>query len=72
MQEITIKLWRNTDVRDWSIEINGLRHLHVSAEIADSLVEASMVTAEQSLLDGEPAATMNKSSRNIKAAVSGV
>jgi hypothetical protein len=26
MQEVKIKLWRNDQAQDWSIEINGLLH----------------------------------------------
>ena len=28
MQEVKIKLWRNDQAQDWSIEINGLFHEH--------------------------------------------
>jgi hypothetical protein len=36
---------------DWSIDINGLRHEHVSSQIIAGLVEASMIIAEKSLID---------------------
>jgi hypothetical protein len=50
MQEITIRLWRNT-AGDWSVEINGQRYEHVSTEVMESLVESSMMVAEESLVN---------------------
>jgi hypothetical protein len=50
MQEINIKIWLNA-VDDWSIEINGLRHDHISSQIMEAFVETSMVMAEKSLID---------------------
>jgi hypothetical protein len=45
MQEIRLKLWLN-DEADWSIEINGHRHEHVTSEIMEGLVEATLVSAQ--------------------------
>ncbi len=50
MQEIKIKIWLNS-ADDWSIEINGLRHDHVSSQIMEAFVETSMIMAEKSLID---------------------
>jgi hypothetical protein len=50
MQEINIKIWLNA-VDDWSIEINGLRHDHISSQIMEAFVETSMVMAEKSLIE---------------------
>jgi hypothetical protein len=50
MQEINIKIWLSA-ADDWSIEINGLRHDHVSSQIMEALVETSMVMAEKSLIE---------------------
>jgi hypothetical protein len=50
MQEITIRLWRNA-AGDWSVEINSLRHEHVSTEVMESLVESAMIVAEESLVN---------------------
>jgi hypothetical protein len=50
MQEIKIKIWLNA-ADDWSIEINGLRHDHVSSQIMEAFVETSMVMAEKSLIE---------------------
>jgi hypothetical protein len=49
MQQIKIDLWHNDKVLDWSIEINGLRHEHVTSEVAETLVECPMIVAEKSL-----------------------
>jgi hypothetical protein len=50
MQETNIKIWLNA-AHDWSIEINGLRHDHVSSQIMEAFVETSMVMAEKSLIE---------------------
>ena len=50
MREINIKLWLD-DAQDWSIEINGLRHEHVSSEIMEDLVEVALILAEESLTE---------------------
>ena len=50
MQEIKIKIWLNS-ADDWSIEINGLRHNHVSSQIMEAFVETSMIMTEKSLID---------------------
>ena len=53
MREINIKLWHNHGSGDWSVEIDGLRHEHVSAQEMEDLVEAAMVVAEKSLIGAE-------------------
>jgi hypothetical protein len=53
MQRIKIDLWHNDDARDWSIEINGVRHDHVTIEIAETLVECAMIVAQKSLIKTE-------------------
>jgi len=37
-----IKLWRNDQAQDWSIEIDGLLHEHDSSEIMEDLVSPSL------------------------------
>jgi hypothetical protein len=49
MQRIKIDLWHNDEALDWSIEIDGLRHEHVSREILETLVECALIIAENSL-----------------------
>jgi hypothetical protein len=49
MRRITINLWHNDKTLDWSIEINGRRHEHVTSEIIETLVEIQLIAAETSL-----------------------
>ena len=49
MQKLKIGLWLNDEALDWSIEINGLRHEHVTSEILEALVECALIVAENSL-----------------------
>jgi hypothetical protein len=47
-REIRILLWPNDESRDWSIEINGQRHEHVTGEIMEALVECALIVAQMS------------------------
>jgi hypothetical protein len=38
--------------QDWSIEINGLRYLHVSTTILEELVQCALIIAAMSLSEG--------------------
>jgi hypothetical protein len=49
MWQIRINLWHNDERLDWSIEINGQRHEHVTSEIVEALVESHLIIAETSL-----------------------
>ena len=51
MKQINIDLWRNDESQDWSIEINGLRHEHVTSEIMEDLVECALIVAETTLTE---------------------
>jgi hypothetical protein len=53
MQEIKIKLWRHTEEKDWSAEVYGKLHKHISAKTVDELVEYVVVAAQQALLEPE-------------------
>jgi hypothetical protein len=48
-QEIKICLWHNDESLDWSTEINGQRHEHVTSEIVEALVECALILAQISL-----------------------
>jgi hypothetical protein len=50
MREISVKLWRNDEFRDWSIEINGRTYEHVPDEGLTELVEAALIIAAKSLI----------------------
>jgi hypothetical protein len=49
MKELKIGLWHDDEALDWSIEINGQRHEHVTSEILEALVECALIVAETSL-----------------------
>jgi hypothetical protein len=53
MQEIKIKLWHHTEEKDWSAEVYGKLHKHISTETVDELVEYVLVAAQQVLLEPE-------------------
>ena len=53
MREIRIKLWRHNDENDWSAEVYGRLHKHISTETVDELVEYVLVAAQQALLEPE-------------------
>jgi hypothetical protein len=50
MREINMKLWRNDEFRDWSIEINGRFHEHIPDKDLTELVEAASIVAAKSLI----------------------
>jgi hypothetical protein len=51
LQEITVKLWRNEQNKDWTVEINGERHKAVTIEWVHELVYRAVLDAEDSLLN---------------------
>jgi len=53
MEAITISLSRNHSEQDWSVEIDGSLHDHISTKTLDDLVEYALLVAQQSLLDSE-------------------
>lgn len=53
MQEIKIKLWRHTEDQDWSAEVHGRLHEHISTKTVDELVEYALVATQQALLEPE-------------------
>jgi hypothetical protein len=53
MQAINIRLYRHDREADWSVEIDGKLHQHVSEETVDGLVEYAVIAAEQRLLEHE-------------------
>jgi hypothetical protein len=62
MENISIVLRHNHTQKDWSVEIDGIQHNHVSAATLDDLIEYALVSAEQSLLG--PEADINKDNLN--------
>lgn len=53
MEAINIMLSRNLTEKDWSVEIDGNLHEHISTSTLDDLVEYALVAAQQSLLEVE-------------------
>jgi hypothetical protein len=51
MEEIRIKLWWDGQAQDWHIEINGLRHMHLPPQSIEDLVEATVIRAENALIE---------------------
>jgi hypothetical protein len=53
MEDISIVLRRNHLQKDWSVEIDGTQHNHVSSTTLEDLIEYALVSAEQSLMERE-------------------
>ena len=53
MQEINITLWRHEQEENWSVEINGKFHTHVSTKTVDDLVEYALVAAQEAEMNPE-------------------
>ena len=51
MQEINVKLWRNHEDHNWSVEINGKRYESVSIELIQELVDHAQMAAEADTSD---------------------
>ena len=51
MREINITLWYHDEENDWSVEVNGRLHAHVSATTVDELVEYALIEVQQALLE---------------------
>jgi hypothetical protein len=50
MQQLDVRLWIN-GADDWSVELNGLRHEHISSQVVEDLVECALILAEKPLVD---------------------
>jgi hypothetical protein len=50
MHEINVKLWRNHQQQDWSVEINGTRHDSLTIETIEDLMERALIDAEKAML----------------------
>jgi hypothetical protein len=53
MEPITICLSRNKSEQDWSVEIDGSLHKHISTKTLDDLIEYTLLAAQQALLESE-------------------
>jgi hypothetical protein len=57
MKRLKIDLWLNDEALDWSLEINGQHHEHITSEIVEALVECALIVAENSLTRAVASAT---------------
>jgi hypothetical protein len=48
-RQLAISLWHNSQSLDWSIEINGHRHEHVTSDIMEALIECALIVAQSQL-----------------------
>jgi hypothetical protein len=53
METISIVLHRNHTEQDWSVQIDGTQHNHVSSATLDDLIDYALVAAQQTLLEPE-------------------
>jgi len=51
MQQLNVKLRRNHQEQNWSVEINGRSYEFVSIEEVDELVKRALINAQESLTD---------------------
>jgi len=49
-QTIQLLISRSEESLDWSIEVNGHLHEHVTSEVMEALVECAVIVAETSLM----------------------
>jgi hypothetical protein len=45
---IRLILWHNDESLDWSVEIDGQRHEHVTSEVMEALVECAVIVSQMS------------------------
>jgi hypothetical protein len=51
MQQFNVKLRRNQQEQNWSVEINGKSYEFISIEEVDALVKRALINAQESLTD---------------------
>jgi hypothetical protein len=51
MQQLNVKLRRNHQEENWSVEINGKSYEFISIEEVDELVKRALINAQESLTD---------------------
>ncbi len=53
MQQLNVKLRRNHQEQNWSVEINGNSHEFISIEEVDELVKKALIDAQEFLTDAK-------------------
>jgi hypothetical protein len=51
MQQLNVKLQRNHQEQNWSVEINDKSYEFISIEEVDELVKQALINAQESLTD---------------------
>jgi hypothetical protein len=51
VQQLNVKLRRNHQEQNWSVEINGKSYEFISIEEVDELVKQALINAQESLTD---------------------
>jgi hypothetical protein len=51
VQQLNVKLRRNHQEQNWSVEINGKSYEFISIEEVDELVKHALINAQESLTD---------------------
>jgi hypothetical protein len=57
VKETNIRLFRNFEEKDWSVQIDGKLYDHISTNTLDDLLEYTSIAAQQRLLGIEAAMT---------------
>jgi hypothetical protein len=47
---IDIQMWINIESLDWSVEINGYRHEHITIEVMEALIECAVIQTVGSVI----------------------
>jgi hypothetical protein len=57
MQQLNVRLRRNRQEENWSVEINGKSYEFISIEEVDELVKRALTNAQESLTDATTRST---------------
>ena len=47
---IAVQMWINIESLDWSVEINGYRHEHITIEVMEALIECAVIQSVGSVM----------------------
>jgi hypothetical protein len=45
-----VQMWINIEALDWSVEINGYRHEHITTDIMEALIECAVIQTIRSVM----------------------
>jgi hypothetical protein len=49
-REMDVQMWINIESLDWSVEINGYRHEHITIEVMEALIECAVIQTVSSVM----------------------